>query len=101
MLRNAYLPGEDVEIFNSLRVIAHYGAQLTQSQYFTDIYCLVIAVFFITKSFYMTQEKKCITRACKDATRDVKFESQDEKTPPAAGLESHYENGSSGFSVGS
>lgn len=81
-----------MEIFNSLRVIAHYGAQLTQSQYFTDIYCLVIAVFFITKSFYMTQEKKCITRACKDATRDVKFESQDEKTPPAAGLESHYEN---------
>jgi len=81
-----------VEFFNFLRVIAHNGAQLTQSQYFTDIYCLVTLIVFIFLLFRMVREKKCITQACNDATRNVKFESQDENMPPAAGLESHYEN---------
>ncbi|WP_143339573.1 anti-phage ZorAB system protein ZorA [Desulfovibrio legallii] len=81
-----------MENFNLIDVFWYHIAQSTQSNYFLYIYCIGILVFFIIRLFYMAREKKCITQACNDATRDVKFESLDENVSPAAGLESHYEN---------
>lgn len=79
-------------IYNLLSELAHYAAQLTQSQYFTFIYCLGTFIFFIIQLFCIDREKTCIIQACKDATRDVKLESLDENGSPAVEVESQTEN---------
>lgn len=79
-------------IYNLLSELAHYAAQLTQSQYFTFIYCLGTFIFFIIQLFCIDREKTCIIQACKDATRDVKLESLDENGSPAVEVESQTKN---------
>lgn len=81
-----------MEIYNLLRELANYAAQLTQSQYFTFIYCLSTFIFFIILLLCMAREKKCIVQACKEATRVVKLELQNDDSLPAAVLESQNEN---------
>lgn len=81
-----------MDISNLLNNIAHYAAQLTQSQYFTFIYCFGTFIFFIIQLFCIDREKTYIIQACKDATRDVKLESLDENGSPAVEVESQTEN---------
>ena len=89
---NAYRPGEDVDIYNSIGELLYNIAQITQSNNFMILYCLSTIAFFIKQWFYITREKNCINQACKYATRDVKIESLDENGTPAAKLESLDEN---------
>lgn len=82
-----------MEIYNLLRELANYAAQLTQSQYFTFIYCLGTFIFFIILLFCIAREKRCIVLACKEATQAVKIELQNDDVLPSAVLESQNETG--------
>ena len=81
-----------MEIYDLLSKIAHYAAQLTQSQYFTFVYCIGTFIFFVIQIFRIYREKYYIVQACKNAEKDVKLESIDENEAPSAGLESLEEN---------
>ena len=78
--------------YDLLSEVAHYAAQLTQSQYFTVIYCLVTALIFAYLYRRKFLEGKRIVQACNDATRDVKLESLDENVSPTVGLDSQNVN---------
>lgn len=73
-----------MDISNLLNDIAHCAAQLTQSQYFTFIYCFGTFIFFIALLLYIAREKNYIVQSCKEATRAVKSEIQNDDDIAAA-----------------